>query len=101
MSRSPCAGQLLRVLRIDSTTCPHRGGRLRWIADGTELGVMCKILLHLQSRAPPRRGVDDAGSPAQAPTSLSLADKFCPGALTVAPSFGQRQTLGWVCGNRP
>jgi hypothetical protein len=42
--------------------CPECGGRLRWIADVTEPAVIRKILLHVQSRAPPR-GLPDGNLP--------------------------------------
>jgi len=57
------AERLRRVFEIDITTCPDCGGRLRWIADITEPAVIRKILLHVQSRAPPCRGFPDATLP--------------------------------------
>ena len=56
------AERLRRVFRMDITTCPKCGGQLRWIADVTEPGVIRRILLHVQSRAPPERGPDSPGS---------------------------------------
>ncbi len=51
--------RLRRVFEIDITTCPDCGGRLRWIADITEPTVIRKIMLHVQSRAPPRDASPD------------------------------------------
>ena len=65
------AERVRRVFRIDITTCPEGCGRLRWIADVTEPSVIRKILLHVQSRAPPERGLDGPGSPA-AVTHIAL-----------------------------
>lgn len=53
------AERLRRVFEIDITTCPDCGGRLRWIADITEPALIRKILLHVQSRAPPCGGLPD------------------------------------------
>ena len=59
------AERLQRVFRIDITTCPECGGRLRLPrrgppSDVTQPGVIRTILLHVQSRAPP---ADGAASP--------------------------------------
>ncbi len=62
-SAEPCDGQVRRVFQIDITTCPDCGGRLRWVADVTEPAVIRKILLHVQSRAPPCSGLPDTTLP--------------------------------------
>ena len=49
----PCDGHSRRVFDIDITRCPDCGGRLRWIADVTPPTVIRKILLSVQSQAPP------------------------------------------------
>ena len=54
------AERLRRVFRIDISTCPQCGGRLRWIADVTEPTVIRKILLHVRSRGPPGSGTPRA-----------------------------------------
>ncbi len=73
----PCDGQVRRVFEIDITICPDGDGRLRWIAgdrlrgaacggpptDVTEPAVIRKILLHVQSRAPPCGGLPDTTLP--------------------------------------
>jgi hypothetical protein len=66
------AERLRRVFQIDITTCPDCGGRLRWIADATELTVIRTILLHVQSRAPPRGG-PPSGNRADANAHIMLA----------------------------
>lgn len=67
------AERLRRVFQIDITTCPDCGGRLRWVADVTEPMLIRKILLHVQSRAPPRDGSPDGHRPQRNP-HLTLAD---------------------------
>ena len=68
----PCDGQVRRVFQIDITSCPDCGGRLRWPiavgsrgppSDVTEPMVVRKILLHVQSRVPPRAGPPDGNRP--------------------------------------
>ena len=72
LDRAACDAPLQRVFRIDITTCPDCGGRLRWIADVTEPMVIRKILLHVQSRAPPGGGVGGEHHPTT-DTTFTLA----------------------------